>query len=262
VRVRELREEADGAVLRLDDGEVRGAVVIGADGSAGVTGRFVGVRIARVDLGLELEITSDDPGWADRVHLDWGRTPGSYGWVFPKDGRLSVGVVQRKGDGAGTRAYLDRFVAATGATGPIERSSGHLIQWRSPGSPLRRGRVLVAGDAAGLVEPWTREGISFALRSGRLAGEAAARAVRSTDAEQEQALRGYEQAVILLLEPEQQAGAMLLHLFERMPGLVHLAVTRTGPAATAFVRFCRGTLSLDRVLRRPLAGRVLRLLAH
>ena len=55
---------------------------------------------------------------------------------------------------------------------------------------------------------------------------------------------------------------MLLQVFERMPGLVHLAVTRTGPAATAFVRFCRGTLSLERVLRHPVAGPVLRLLAH
>lgn len=260
VRVRELSDEADGAVLRLGEGEVRGSVVVGADGSAGVTGRFVGVRIARADLGLELEITNDDPGWADRVHLDWGSTPGSYGWVFPKDGRLSVGVVQRKGDGAGTRAYLDRFVAAVGATGPVERSSGHLIQWRARDSPLRRGRVLVAGDAAGLVEPWTREGISFALRSGRLAGEAAAAAVRSADAKA--ALGAYEQAVERLLEPEQRAGAALLRLFERWPAAVHLVVTRTGIGATAFVRFCRGSLSLERVLRHRGVGPMLQLLAR
>lgn len=39
--------------------------------------------------------------------------------------------------------------------------------------------MIVAGDAAGLLEPWTREGISFALRSGAWAGTAAARAARS-----------------------------------------------------------------------------------
>jgi geranylgeranyl reductase family protein len=260
VRVRGLHEEADGVVLRLADGEVRGSVVIGADGSAGVTGRFVGVRTARVDLGLELEVGSEDPGWHDRVHLDWGRAPGSYGWVFPKDGRLSVGVVQRKGDPDATRAYLDRFVAAVGATGAVERSSGHLIQWRAPSSPLRRGRVLVAGDAAGLVEPWTREGISFALRSGRLAGEAAGEAIRSTDAAA--ALTGYERAVGELLEPEQRAGAALLRLFERRPGLIHDGVTLSGVGAAALVRFCRGTLRLQRVVRHPLAGPMLRLLAR
>ncbi|NEE22442.1 hyaluronate lyase, partial [Streptomyces sp. SID7499] len=41
---------------------------------------------------------------------------------------------------------------------------------------------VVCGDAAGLLEPWTREGISFALRSGRLAGEWAVRIAESHDA--------------------------------------------------------------------------------
>lgn len=259
-RVRALLEYGDDVVLRLADGEVRGSVVIGADGSAGVSGRFVGVRTAQVDLGLELEIASDDPGWDDRIHLDWGRAPGSYGWVFPKDGRLSVGVVQRKGHADAMRVYLDRFVVGVGATGSVERSSGHLIQWRAPGSPLRRGRVLVAGDAAGLVEPWTREGISFALRSGRMAGRAAAAAVGSEPPEA--ALGGYERAVARELEPELRAGALLLRLFERWPGAVHVVVTRSGLGATAFVRFCRGTLAPSRVLRHPIAGPLVRLLAR
>jgi flavin-dependent dehydrogenase len=260
VRVRGLAEEADGVVLRLPEGAVAASVVVGADGSAGITGRFVGVRIARADLGLELEIGSDDARWDETVHLDWGRAPGTYGWVFPKDGRLSVGVVQRKGDGAATRAYLDRFVGALGATGPVERSSGHLIQWRAPGSPLRRGRVLVAGDAAGLVEPWTREGISFALRSGRLAGEAAAAALRSP--QPAAALTRYEREVVRLLEPEQRAGAALLRLFERSPGVVHLLVAGSSAGAAAFVRFCRGTLTFERVLRHRVAGPLLRLAAR
>jgi flavin-dependent dehydrogenase len=43
--------------------------------------------------------------------------------------------------------------------------------------------VLVAGDATGLLEPWTGAGISFAVRSGRLAGRAAATMSRLPDAE-------------------------------------------------------------------------------
>jgi geranylgeranyl reductase family protein len=262
VRVRSVDSTGDGVRLRFGDDSVDADVVVGADGSAGVVGRYVGVRIARVDLGLELELADDEGSrWAETVQIDWGRAPGSYGWVFPKDGRLSVGVGQRKGDGPGTRAYLERLVAGLGLEGRrVERSSGHLIQWREPGSPLRRDRVLVAGDAAGLVEPWTREGISFALRSGRMAGEAAAAAVRSPDPAG--ALAGYERAVTRTLEPEQRAGAALLHLFERWPGPVHLTVSRTGIGAAAFIRFCRGTLALERVLRHPLAGPVLRLVAR
>jgi geranylgeranyl reductase family protein len=241
VRVRAIESDADGVRLRADTGELRAAVVIGADGSAGVCGRHVGVRMTEQDLGLEVELAGTGAEWAERMHLDWGTERGTYGWVFPKADHLTVGVIQRKGEGAATRAYLDRFVAELGLDArPVLRSSGHLTQWRTPDSPLRRGRVLVAGDAAGLLEPWTREGISFALRSGRIAGEVAALG----DVAQ---LEQYDRAIARTLGPEQRAGALMLRAFERHPRLIDFAF-RTGGGATAFVRFCRGTLTLQRIV--------------
>lgn len=239
-RVTHLEEDADGVAVTTTTGSLRAGVVIGADGSAGVVGRHVGVRIARSDLGLEVELAGVGPEWMHRVHLDWGRDPGTYGWVFPKGDRLTVGVIQRKGEGAATREYLARLLDGLGlADRERMHDSGHLTRWREPGSPVRRGRVLVAGDAAGLLEPWTREGISFALRSGISAGAAAA----------DDDLPGYDRYVTVALEPEQRAGARLLRLFERSPGLIHLAITRTGPGARRFVRFSRGEVGL-RVLHR------------
>ena len=132
------------------------------------------MRFQQVDLGLELEIPVPPPvaaRWRERVMLDWGPMPGSYGWVFPKGDVLTVGVIAARGQGGRTRDYLRDFTGRLGLAGyPAARDSGHLTHCRADGSPLRRGRVLVAGDAAGLLEPWTREGISFALRSGALAG--------------------------------------------------------------------------------------------
>ncbi|MGN6743970.1 MAG: geranylgeranyl reductase family protein [Amnibacterium sp.] len=256
VRVRSIEETGDEVVVRTDADELRARVVIGADGTSGVTGRHVGVRIARVDLGLELELEDTDEAWARRIHLDWGRDAGTYGWVFPKDGHLTVGVIERKGRGEQTRAYLDRFVAGLGLQDRnVLRSSGHLTRWREPGSPVRLGRVVVAGDAAGLLEPWSREGISFALRSGVLAGRAAARAVGSGPA----ALASYESA-LAVLEAEQRAGAALLRVFERRPALIHLALTRVGLGAAGFVRVCRGSLDLPRILRHRSVALAARLL--
>lgn len=158
----------------LSGGEtVLARAVVGADGSAGRIGAHVGVKLDQVDLGLESEIpvpatVAED--WAGRVLIDWGPMPGSYGWVFPKGDTLTVGVISARGDGAGTKRYLEDFIARLGLAGFEPKiSSGHLTRCRSDDSPLSRGRVLVCGDAAGLLEPWTREGISFALRSGRLA---------------------------------------------------------------------------------------------
>jgi geranylgeranyl reductase family protein len=242
--VRAVEQDPDGVRLRLADGStVRARVAVGADGSAGVTARHVGVEFAQVDLGLEVELPVPPPvreQWRGRLLIDWGPIPGSYAWVFPKGDRLTVGVIAARGHGEQTRRYLRRFVERLGLAG-IEptHDSGHLTRCRADSSPLRRGRVLVAGDAAGLVEPWTREGISFALRSGLLAGAAAA----TGD------LDGYVAGVKEHIEPAMRAGRRLLAAFSRRPGAFH-ALLATPPGWRAFAAFCQGRLSFDQMLAR------------
>ena len=246
VAVRAVEQDPDEVRLRLADGEVVCArAVIGADGSSGVTARHVGVRFRQVDLGLELELPVDGAErerWRGRVLLDWGPLPGSYAWVFPKGDRLTVGVISARGDGDRTRAYLRDFTDRLGLSGVTpEHDSGHLTRCRADDSPLRHGRVLVAGDAAGLLEPWSREGISYALRSGRLAGEA----VAGGD------LGAYAREVGRRLTPEMRAGHRLLETFERRPDVFH-AMLASPPGWRMFVRFCQGRVSFAEMLdRRP-----------
>ncbi|MBQ1068608.1 MULTISPECIES: geranylgeranyl reductase family protein [Micromonospora] len=246
VAVRAVEQDPDEVRLRLADGEVvRARAVIGADGSSGVTARHVGVRFRQVDLGLELELPVDGAErerWRGRVLLDWGPLPGSYAWVFPKGDRLTVGVISARGDGDRTRAYLRDFTDRLGLSGVTpEHDSGHLTRCRADDSPLRHGRVLVAGDAAGLLEPWSREGISYALRSGRLAGEA----VAGGD------LGAYAREVGRRLTPEMRAGHRLLETFERRPDVFH-AMLASPPGWRMFVRFCQGRASFAEMLdRRP-----------
>jgi flavin-dependent dehydrogenase len=153
-----------------------------------------------------------------------------------------VGVIMAKGRGAETKRYLTDFVRGLGlADRPVVRDSGHLTRCRRPDSPVRKGRVLVAGDAAGLLEPWTREGISFALRSGSWAGEIAA---ASTD------LAAYDRRVADQLGPEMAAGRRMLAVFTKHPALIHFAFG-TPPGWRAFQAFCRGELSMTRVVHHP-----------
>ncbi|MER7442946.1 geranylgeranyl reductase family protein [Micromonospora avicenniae] len=252
--VRAVEQDPDGVRLRLADGTtVRARTVIGADGSSGVTARHVGVRYRQVDLGLELELEvppEQQERWRGRVLLDWGPLPGSYAWVFPKDDRLTVGVIAGRGEGQRTREYLRSFVERLGlADAPAAHDSGHLTRCRADDSPLRQGRVLVVGDAAGLLEPWSREGISFALRSGGLAGTA----VAGGD------LAGYERAVGEQLVPSMRAGYRLLDLFARRPEIFH-ALVATPPGWRMFVRFCQGQASFDKTLARPEVRAVLAVL--
>ena len=261
-------DQADGhATARLADGtSVTATVIIGADGSSGVTARHVGAEFAQVDLGLELEIAVPETvrrPWAGRLLLDWGEIPGSYGWVFPKGDRLTVGVIAARGQGDATKAYLREFVGRLGLAGyEAVRDSGHLTRCRTDQSPLRRGQVIVAGDAAGLLEPWTREGISFALRSGELAGEHAAKAATGGDpTATEPSLDGYVAAVNAILVPDMRAGRVLLSAFTRHAGTFHKGLS-TAKGWGAFVKLCRSERSFAELVNRPAARLALSLISR
>lgn len=251
------------AVVLADGRTVLARAVVGADGSASRIGAHVGVKVDQVDLGLEAEIPvppSVAEDWAGRILIDWGPLPGSYGWVFPKGDTLTVGVISARGEGAATKRYLEDFIARLGLAGfEPAISSGHLTRCRSADSPLSRGRVLVCGDAAGMLEPWTREGISFALRSGRLAGEWAVRIADAHDAvdARRQALN-YAFAIKSGLGVEMGVGSRMHAVFAHRPGMLHAVLTGFRPAWNAFARVTRGTTTLGELVRtHPMARRAL-----
>ncbi len=244
-------EESGVVTLGTRSGPVRARAVVAADGSGSRAAAYVGVACEQVDLGMEAELpTPPGSDWAGHVLLDWGPVPGSYGWVFPKGATLTVGVIGSRERGEDVRRYYRDFLARLGLdpAGALH-DGGHLTRVRAPSSPLRRGAVLVAGDAAGLLEPWTREGISFALRSGQLAGRAAA-----TDPS------SYQAAVLAALGPELAAGRTALRVFTRSPLVVHEVLRRLPGMWGLFVALVGGRTSLPEQLRRPGVRLLVRLL--
>ncbi|MCU1693439.1 MAG: geranylgeranyl reductase [Frankiales bacterium] len=251
VTVTSYAEDRGVVTLGTSGGDLRARAVVGADGSQGRAAAHVGVVSGQVDLGMEAELpTPAGSDWDGRVLLDWGPVPGSYGWVFPKGDTLTVGVIGARDQGAAVRAYYRALLARLGLDPATAlHDGGHLTRVRAPGSPLRRGQVLVAGDAAGLLEPWTREGISFALRSGALAGAAAAGDVAA-----------YPQAVARALGPEVDGGRQALEVFTRHPGTVH-TVLRTVPGMwELFVRLVGGATSVPEQLQRRRIAALVRVL--
>jgi len=234
--------EADDMVtLGTSSGPVWSRAVVGADGSQGRCAAYVGVTHEHVDIGLEAEVpTPPGSDWDGHVLLDWGPVPGSYGWVFPKGDVLTVGVIGDRSAGEAMRAYYRDFVARLGLDlTTAVHDGGHLTRVRTTDAPLRRGRVLAAGDAAGLLEPWTREGISFALRSGALAGRAAATDVSS-----------YDVAVTEALEPEMAAGRRARAAFTAHPGTVHSTFRYLPGMWGLFVQLVSGQTTMAQQLER------------
>jgi len=173
-------------------GPVRARFLVAADGAHSRLARAAGWKQAPYAVpALEWEVPASPAtrsAFEGVARFDFGDVESGYAWVFPKRERLSVGVVRmRRGHAPlalALQAYLERLaILPLAGMGEIERH-GWTIPIRPRPGPAARERVLLAGDAAGLADPVTAEGISSALESGQIAARVLARALREgwTDA--------------------------------------------------------------------------------
>lgn len=182
--------------------ELRTRFVVAADGGSSAFARMVGLR-ERDPWSNGWAVSSyfnGVDGLSDRFHVlmplndpDGGTRLAGYGWAFPLGGdRVNVGVgyfPSRVQDLAiNLRRLFSHFIATLGHNDPrfrAMRALGRLRGGLLPCSlePQRSAGmgVVLAGDAAGLVDPFTGEGIDAALESGRLAAEVLDEALSSSD---------------------------------------------------------------------------------
>jgi geranylgeranyl reductase family protein len=175
-------DRIEGRCAVLKDGRRIGfEVLIGADGANSAVARALFGRAydpATIGFGLEIEAPRP-PDDDDTVEVDFDAARWGYGWSFPKHGSRTVGVggvKARTGDlKDAMAAYRDMAAPQAGAA----RVKGAFLPFGDFRTVPGQGRILLAGDAAGLVDPITGEGIALALESGALAAEAAADALRT-----------------------------------------------------------------------------------
>ncbi len=184
VQVKSVQTDAGGVIVRSASDAWQADYLIGADGAAGFVARALGLMQERHLLpAIEQDIAVDTAtleSWQTRMALDIGSLHGSYGWVFPKGDHLNVGVgcfstrahSARQLKDYGRRHFDHHFAHLRPEARRIVRSVGFVLPLRPPGAPIQRERALLAGDAAGLVEAFTGEGIYWAVRSGQIAAQA------------------------------------------------------------------------------------------
>lgn len=213
--------------VRTDRDTYATRILIGADGANGLTGRATGLR-SRYDEAVALEGVlpfPDDvpPDWRQHVALDLGSVAGGYGWVFPKGRHLNIGVGGWKYAGFTLRPKLAELCRRYGFDpAALEDVRGHHLPVRSPGTPIARGPVALAGDAAGLVDPLSGEGIHMAFSSGRLAAEHALACLAGETPD----MTSYQRAVDRRLQPELNVSLQLQEIFNFAPP-PYLAIMRS-----------------------------------
>jgi geranylgeranyl reductase family protein len=257
----------DRVEVETSRGPLRARFLVAADGATGPAARAAGwTAPLRSVPALEAEVAVRPrllAQFTDRARFDLGVPAGGYGWVFPKADHLSVGVGVFAGGAARRRLRdeLTRYLAAAGlGDGRVLRVRGAPIPVR-PRPDAARGRVLLAGDAAGLADPLTGEGISLAVRSGRLAAES----LLASRLDPGPAARAYLAALGRDILGELRIARGLAWVLYRRPGLVRRLVPRLGQLAgealtevVAGRRTYRGLVGSGRAWRRLLGALALR----
>ena len=210
--VTRLDRDADGVRISCADGrEFETSIVLGADGANSVVARMSGLRTGEVhgqyavDMMEETPYSDLDTKYRDRVTLLL-TLPSSYGYgyIFPKETHINLGF------GSGPEYFVENvrgrakehhleFVEAMkrrgfamGESRP-ENYRAFPIPISGPIDRTFTDRILLAGDAAGMVNAFSAEGIYFAMVSGDLAADAALAAIRAGRFDDRQ-MGGYQTA--------------------------------------------------------------------
>jgi menaquinone-9 beta-reductase len=188
-RITRVEQSGDGrvqAVISSDGQRLAGDVIIAADGALSPVARLAGMldpQAALWGFAIRAYVPAEVP-LPLLVLLDaspWHIYPG-YGWLFPgAEGRANVGIGVGLGGGRGPaplRGDLAGLVALLGQRGDLSAAAapgpvmGGWLRMGGTGTPPAAANVLLAGDAAGLINPLQGEGIGPAMVSARLAAEA------------------------------------------------------------------------------------------
>jgi len=200
--------------LDTDTGPVTAAFVIAADGATGEVARLAGWEDGRHLIpALEYEVCVDDATldrFAQMPRFDVGIVPHGYAWVFPKTTHLSVGVLTTHRGAINLHRQLEEYLRVIRLVPQVDGAP----RVRDPGPPARRPlareRMLLVGDAAGLADPVTAEGISLAALSGRLAADA----IIASQLDPRHARAGYDAALRPMLAELRVARTLARLLYE------------------------------------------------
>ena len=175
--VKSVRELDDRVVVETREGAVFQALaLVAADGANSVVARALGLRRKKNLVGaIEVEAAVSPEvmeRFADRPVFIFGEIDRGYLWIFPKSRHLSVGIGAFHPKPGELQSTLKRVMGEFGIQVEGQPTHGHPIPIYTRREKIATARALLVGDAAGLVDPLSGEGIQYAIKSGRLAAQA------------------------------------------------------------------------------------------
>lgn len=175
--VQQVKEHEDHVVVETQDGKMyQGRFVIGSDGASSIVAKSIGLRRKKV---LAAAIEAETPvspqvlkAFRGAPLFIFGEIQPGYLWVFPKADHLSVGIAALHPKPGQLQLTLRQVMARYGIDVSGMPLHGHPLPIYTGREPVATRRVLLVGDAAGLTDPFSGEGIRIAIKSGRYAANA------------------------------------------------------------------------------------------
>jgi geranylgeranyl reductase family protein len=247
----------DRVVVHTSHGDYFSRYVAGADGVNSVVAHSLGMlpgRQAGVAVEAEVAVSPNSlRQQAAYATFDFGVIPYGYGWIFPKQDHLSVGIFQaRPGKAIGLRKRLDQFIACQPVLegGNILHIQGHQIPLGGSHAPLHQGRVLLLGDAANLADPWLGEGLYYAVLSARLAAPVMTAALENPI----QDLSAYSELIHSTVSPQLSYARLFSAIVYHFPHLCSNLLSRSPVMQQSVFSALRGDRTFKQMSKALLLG--------
>ncbi len=217
--------------VKTDTSVYESDIVIACDGAscsfAKKMGLYTGTKENQAvgfqyHMALDNEIIEERIGSVLELYFGNQWVPLGYTWVFPKDGRVTVGnatwLCAVKGEKVNLKVLLDQFISnhpvasekLKGAT--IIGSQSGVLTFRGVVKSVYGDHFLIAGDAGGFTSYATGGGLYYAMVTGRIAGEVAAEAVEQNDFSKK-FLKKYKKRVDKAIGADMKWGYFMRKLF-------------------------------------------------
>ena len=198
-------------------GNFRSQFVVGADGNRSIVARSLNLGTNNCVVGIETEVLVGDEDltkWKSQAVIDLGWISNGYAWLFPNTDHLSIGIACLRAKAKDLkRAYWQFLNSLKLNRYTIARWSADIIPMCAGQPLLTQGRVALLGDAAGLADPLTGEGIYHAILSAQLAAPVIKNALLYGKAD----LHNYQQSVEEKLMPQIRAARFFSRILGIMP---------------------------------------------
>ena len=214
--------EGEAWSIKIGDKVVRASLLVGADGVNGIVAKTLRLTpSSHFHIGIQYEVpirSLKNPRYPEYLErgmvLDWGPFEDSHTWVIPKNETASVGIQGPNEIGKELKEYLDNFLRHYGVSPAGLEVRGELMPHRTEENPITGKRFLLIGDAAGLVNFWTGQGIFYTIKSARFA----AVIINSFLKGETESLDGYEFAVNREITKEIKASHQFSRIFTSFSG--------------------------------------------